>query len=136
MGLLGIGVMLTVFVAGCSSSQPSDEATTGPLGEVTPTPSATPAPVGTPGPTAEPSEESTIEVDRQALVDLYNATGGPNWTFETNWLSEEPIGTWGGVSTAADGRVIELNLSSNGLRNEIPPQLAELSSLVALRLSG
>ena len=30
--------------------------------------------------------------DRAALVALYNATSGPNWTINTNWLNRGPLG--------------------------------------------
>ena len=32
--------------------------------------------------------------DRAALVALYNATNGPNWTYNTNWLTNKPLGQW------------------------------------------
>ena len=37
--------------------------------------------------------------DRDALVALYNATDGANWTNNTNWLSNEALSEWFGVST-------------------------------------
>ena len=38
--------------------------------------------------------------DRAALVVLYGATGGPNWTDNTNWVYfREPLSEWHGVST-------------------------------------
>ena len=46
--------------------------------------------------------------DRDALVALYNATGGDNWNDDTNWLSSAPIGEWYGVTTDSDGRVTSL----------------------------
>ena len=36
--------------------------------------------------------------DRDALEALYNATDGPNWTNNSNWLSDRPIGEWHGVT--------------------------------------
>ena len=35
--------------------------------------------------------------DRVALEALYRATGGDDWTDNTNWLSDEPLGEWYGV---------------------------------------
>ena len=72
--------------------------------------------------------------DRAALVALYNATGGPNWTDDTNWLSDEPIGEWYGVTTDGSGRVTELQLHENGLRGRIPPELGNLVNLRVLFL--
>lgn len=53
--------------------------------------------------------------DRDALVALYNATNGANWTNNDNWLFNEPIGNWYGVDTDGNGRVIRLDIHSNQL---------------------
>ena len=72
--------------------------------------------------------------DREVLVALYHATDGPNWTNNTNWLSQAPLGEWHGVVTNAGGRVTELLLKGNQLRGELPPELGQLSQLVGLGL--
>ena len=61
--------------------------------------------------------------DRAALVALYNATGGRNWSRNRNWLSNAPMGEWHRVTTDSDGRVTHLSLSSNQLTGEIPAEL-------------
>ena len=73
--------------------------------------------------------------DRAALVALYNATGGPDWDRNTNWLSDEPLSAWYGVQrTDNGGRVTHLNLSENGLTGQLPPALGNLSNLEELSL--
>ena len=72
--------------------------------------------------------------DRAALTAFYHATDGPNWTDKTNWLSEEPIGTWYGVNTDGDGRVTDLRLYQNNLSGEIPPEIGDFSVLEQLEL--
>ena len=72
--------------------------------------------------------------DREALVALYNATDGPNWFDNTNWLSDEPLGEWHGVSVGQAGRVVVLDLSWNGLSGDLPEELGSLSSLRKLYL--
>ena len=76
----------------------------------------------------------SVAGDRAALVALYNATGGANWTDNTNWLTDAPIFQWYGVSADAEGRVCALNLHGNGLSGEMPVELGSLTSLVSLFL--
>ena len=74
--------------------------------------------------------------DSTALVALYEATDGANWTNNTHWLSDRPLGEWHGVTTDADGRVTELNLQENELSGAIPAELGNLSNLQDLRLGS
>ena len=73
--------------------------------------------------------------DRGALVALYNATDGANWANNENWLSDEPLSTWYGV-TVSDGRVTGLDLEGNQLTGSIPPALGNLSNLRWLYLDS
>ena len=75
--------------------------------------------------------------DWAALVVLYTATGGPNWTDNTNWtrFSREPLSEWHGVSTDEQGRVEELRLSANGLNGTIGAELGVLTRLTGLYLN-
>ena len=83
--------------------------------------------------------------DRAALAALYEATDGPNWVDNTNWLTDAPLGEWYGVDTDASGRVVRLDLSGkwyseaqelvrHGLTGEIPPELGNLANLRSLWL--
>ena len=81
------------------------------------------------------TDPRSVEGDRAALVALYNATGGANWTDNTNWLTDAPLYQWYGVSADPNGWVIHLYLDSNQLSGEIPAELDNLTSLGALFLS-
>ena len=87
-----------------------------------------------------------IDLDRVALVALYNATDGPNWVDNENWLTDAPLGEWYGVRTDGRGRVIALDLRgewdatgrewvSFGLHGRIPPELGLLAKLQFLDVS-
>ena len=73
--------------------------------------------------------------DRDILVALYQASGGENWTNNTNWLSSMPIDQWFGVSTGVDGRIEQLNLNDNNLNGSITGDLGGLDKLISLNLA-
>jgi PKD repeat protein len=73
--------------------------------------------------------------DSLALVALYNSTGGPNWTNKTNWLSEQPIDVWFGVS-ATIYRVVEiLIIGENNMNGTLPSEIGNLTNLNHLIIS-
>ncbi len=84
--------------------------------------------------------------DRDILEILYNTTDGPNWTNDTNWLTDAPLGDWYGVDTDVAGRVTRLDLSGrydsegrewipHGLSGTIPFELGNLANLSSLYLN-
>ena len=80
--------------------------------------------------------QGSVATDRAALVELYEATGGAGWRGRTNWLSEEPIGDWHGVTTDYGGRVSVLSLEENGLKGTLPPEVGNLSHMRQVHLWG
>ena len=80
-------------------------------------------------------EAATHEGDRAELVAFYNATGGDDWTDNTKWLSDAPIGEWYGITTDASGRVIVMDLHDYGLSGQLPSGLSNLANLKRLLLS-
>ena len=79
-------------------------------------------------------DAAAAATDRDVLVALFQATDGASWRNSANWLSAAPLDAWHGVTTDDSGRVIELDLSENGLSGEIPPALGTLSNLTKLWL--
>ncbi|MCL4858164.1 MAG: fibronectin type III domain-containing protein [Caldilineaceae bacterium] len=73
--------------------------------------------------------------DCNALVALYNATNGPNWTKRTNWLANNLVCSWHGV-TCGGGRVTQLRLMANGLSGTVPPALANAQLLNWIELQN
>ena len=74
--------------------------------------------------------------DVDALTALYQATDGDNWKSNTNWLSDQPISTWHGVSVNDAGRVGALHLTDNQLVGHLPSELGKLEGLTRLNVSG
>ena len=74
---------------------------------------------------------------RDTLVDLYNSTGGDNWTNKTNWLGAEGTEcSWYGVQCDGNENVTQLSLERNNLVGSIPEEIGDLSTLQLLLMGG
>ncbi len=93
---------------------------------------------------ADQTDRITSE-EREALVALYNATGGATWLHRDGWLG--PPGSechWYGVlcgkewegPLAGNLSVQVLELPNNGLAGRVPPEIAALKGLRRLILRG
>jgi len=74
------------------------------------------------------------QIERDALIALYNSTDGANWTDNTGWLGA--VGTecsWLGVSCSS-GNVTGIYFYENNLAGTIPTELGSLSQLTSLTL--
>ncbi len=65
-----------------------------------------------------------VPSDSLILVDIFNQTGGANWT--TSWNFNTPVYTWNGIEVSC-GSVSRINLSANNLSDTLP------SSVLGLR---
>lgn len=103
-----------------------------------------------------PQVSACRQSDSLALLDFYNATNGPSWTYNESfyftddvsltipnagnpWLSSQPINTWHGVVLSTEGCVSKLILNSNNLSGNLPPiNLPNITSFIAYsnQLSG
>lgn len=78
--------------------------------------------------------------ERDILIAFYNATDGDNWTNNTNWCSDYSLGSWYGVETDANGKVIELHLHNTyanekfGLKGYA--NLSGMKHLESIKLAG
>ena len=161
LALLLLAILTLALLLACGSDEPTPAPTTEPTAvptqaQATPTPvpptqppTATPEPTATPRPTlarptatpeptrfTPPESGGTADIDRDALVALYEATGGPSWIDSTNWLTDEPLARWHGVTMDGHGRVVELWLNENGLDGQLPPDIGLLARLEWLDFSS
>ena len=94
--------------------------------------------------TTLPPGSEPLSGDAATLVAFYNATDGPNWSDNTNWLTDAPISDWSGVTASnivnggAVGECVvrRLYISFDRLSGEIPAELANLAHLEYLNLNG
>jgi len=75
---------------------------------------------------------------REALIDLYQATQGSQWRQATQWLQGDPCEQhWHGVVCSTDGAsVLKLQLPGNRLQGGLPESFAALDTLETLDLRG
>ena len=87
------------------------------------------------------TQAAISQIERDALISLYNATAGDSWTNRTNWKTEADFSavgtecTWHGVSCSGD-TVSTLQLDSNNLVGIIPVELGNLTNLKRLYLNN
>ena len=76
--------------------------------------------------------------ERQALIDLYNATNGASWTDNTGWNGAAGTEcTWIGITcNVAQTAVIEITRSGKNLVGPLPPSLNQLTGLQYLVADG
>ena len=86
--------------------------------------------------TVEVFHPGSAQTDYDALMALYDSTGGSAWTNNTGWDSAQSLDMWYGVKVDASRRVGWLELPGNNLRGTVPAQLATLTELRYLDLSG
>ncbi|WP_417874072.1 leucine-rich repeat domain-containing protein [Xanthomarina gelatinilytica] len=72
--------------------------------------------------------------DKNALIALYNATDGPNWT--NSWDLSADMSSWEGVTLNQVGRVAKISLEGNNLKGNIPIEIGSLTELSSLILYG
>ncbi len=80
--------------------------------------------------------KAACTTDFDALMALYNATDGANWTDNTNWGVGDPCtNNWYGVGCNGSGEVVNLYLNNNNLVGNIPPEIGCFTALRQLRLN-
>jgi hypothetical protein len=71
----------------------------------------------------------------QVLIDIYVQCNGKNWKKTSNWLTDEDIKEWDGITTDDDGEVTVIELKNNNLKGLIPPCVRQCTKLWKLCLS-
>ena len=83
----------------------------------------------------EPRDAAVRERERKALIEFYNALGGPDWIERDFWGSDRPVGEWHGVTTDRDGYVVQLTIYDNNLTGPLSAAVCRLERLHTLHLS-
>lgn len=81
------------------------------------------------------NQEDALTLERNALIDFYNAMNGPDWVDNKNWCSDKPMGEWSGVYTDSNtGHVTFISLMDNNMMGSLPESIVNLKELSALSL--
>lgn len=61
--------------------------------------------------------ESLFQTDRHVLLHFYRTTRGESWKCQVGWAENaEDLGSWYGVTTNEDGRVVKLELQGDYIK--------------------
>ena len=72
----------------------------------------------------------TVEPGPRALLHIiYRKMNGDSWDNNDNWMTDEPLDTWHGIGTDAQGNVTALEMHANGVAGAIAPELGKLPYL-------
>ncbi len=88
---------------------------------------------------AQMFEADREDRERQALIAIYNALNGDNWTSNQNWCSDKLLSEWSGVTvypngSSKAGSVYMLNIS--GAYGTLPEEVGQLANLVGITIDG
>lgn len=83
----------------------------------------------------EPKDAAVRDRERRALIEFYEALGGPDWIERDFWGSDRPVGEWHGVTTDPDGYVTVLTIYDNNLIGPMSAAICRLERLHTLHLS-
>lgn len=75
-----------------------------------------------------------VHPDFEALEIFYTNTSGPQWTTNTDWLSNCDPCSWFGITCNGNGRVTGIDLQVNNLVGILPQELGQLEFLIQLKL--
>ncbi|MBQ9723193.1 MAG: hypothetical protein IJV84_06710 [Bacteroidales bacterium] len=86
----------------------------------------------------EPNLDYQLALEREALIAIYNALDGDNWTNNENWCSDKPVGEWYGVYVnpygEVKGAIESIELYFNNAQGDIPAEIQYLKNLKSLRI--
>lgn len=78
---------------------------------------------------------SSLQRDRIALLNIYDATGGTNWTSDAKLWPDQEISTWIGIRIE-NNRVVEIDLDNEGMVGELPSDINDIRNLELVNLSN
>ncbi len=78
------------------------------------------------------SKVTVVNPDRAVLVAFYEQTDGPNWSYDTNWLTDAPLRRWAGVDTNEFDRVTRIKFWHPQIKGSLPRQIGDLTRLSTL----
>ena len=72
------------------------------------------------------------EDERNALNELYEATGGDNWNNNEGWTSHRMLKYWYGITTDNDNHVTKIDLHENNLTGMLPDVFSNFTKLTGV----
>lgn len=79
-----------------------------------------------------------LKNEREALIAIYNALDGENWTNNENWCSDKPVQEWYGVIVNNEGFIESLRIMGDGYNvvGSIPKAIGNLTKMKNFTIEG
>lgn len=74
--------------------------------------------------------------ERFALIGLYKALNGDNWTKRKNWCTDAPLSEWEGIAASGDHVMIIKIMNDAYIEGELPLCIGDFPNLISLYLTG
>lgn len=82
------------------------------------------------------NDGGSTTAERDALMALYESTGGDYWANNSGWGQGDPSDSWHGIQVNSQGQVTRIDLFNNNLNGQLPASIGNLKNVRYFNVKG